>query len=171
MLAAGPALGEDVPALDVQDINGRRIELGSARGMRTLLVFVSAQCDSCETLAPAIRSIAKSENHRTVTILVSSSDADDIGRFAVRNGLTHVPIVASRGIVEAYGVHGTPFALLVGTDGKLITKGIVNHVEHLSSLINADELGVDSAEQFHDRSHGRNEPVGENQPFEVGGLR
>ncbi|HWW81089.1 MAG TPA: hypothetical protein VNY82_15940, partial [Steroidobacteraceae bacterium] len=58
MLNRGLAVGEQAPAMDVVDLAGARVKLGSPRsdGKSTLLLFVSPTCPVCKSLLPVVKS-------------------------------------------------------------------------------------------------------------------
>jgi hypothetical protein len=47
-----------------------------------------------------------------------------------------------------YRVSRLPFAVLMGEDGVIKAKGLVNNREQLESLLNAKELGVTSVQDY-----------------------
>ena len=122
--------------------------LGSVGGRKTLLVFVSATCSSCKDLAPALRSIARSERATTDTILISSGTSKGVREFIHQNRLGNLPTVVSSDLQQEYKVNGTPYGVLVDESGSVRAKGIVNSLEHLESLIYAGESGLDSVESL-----------------------
>ncbi|HYP24036.1 MAG TPA: hypothetical protein VEV43_10710 [Actinomycetota bacterium] len=119
------------------------------RGKQTLLVFLSTGCDSCDDVAPAVRSIARSESGQTETIVVTPGEADSYDSdFFRRHKLDDLPIVVSQDLAAELGVMTTPYALLVDETGVLRTKGIVNNLDQLVSLFNAVEVGYPSMDAY-----------------------
>jgi methylamine dehydrogenase accessory protein MauD len=149
MGAPGPKVGERLDPLEENDLAGRPVTLGSERGKQTLLVFMSSGCESCEEVAPAVRSIARSEQAVTDTIVVTreSGDSFDAGFFA-RHKLDELPVVSSQDLADELGVLTTPYALLVDQQGILRTKGIVNNLDQLVSLFNALDTGYPSMDAY-----------------------
>jgi methylamine dehydrogenase accessory protein MauD len=152
MTAVGPQIGSQAPGFNGPDLFGRPTTLGSPRGRKSLLVFVSTRCDTCDDLAPAIKSIARSESDMIDTILMSDSPEEDVRNYARRHSLTHLPIVVSQEVVESYAVQATPYGLLVDESQNVVSKGIVNNIEHLESLVRAGELSIDSMETLAETS-------------------
>jgi methylamine dehydrogenase accessory protein MauD len=144
----GPAVGQPAPDFDDLDVLGRRVQLGKARGRKTLLLFVSPHCRVCEDVAPGVRSVARSERSTTDVVLVSADSPESLRTFLESTALTSIPALASWEVVSRYEVWTTPFAILVGEQGTVITKGIVNHIEDLESIVRAGEIGVDSLETW-----------------------
>jgi methylamine dehydrogenase accessory protein MauD len=148
MGTAGPDVNELAPDLHHTDVLGRRVSLGKERERRTLLIFLSPRCRVCEDVAPGIRSLARSERATTDVVLVSESPPESLRMFVDRLGLTSIPAVASVGILQEYAVWTTPYAVLVNEQGLVTTKGVVNDIEDLESIVRAGELGVDSLETY-----------------------
>ena len=83
--------------------------------------------------------------------LVFASDGDDRGRHVayVRDlGIDNHPYVLSQALGMTYQVSKLPFAILVGADGTLQSKGLVNTREHLESLVEAMDSGVATLQEY-----------------------
>lgn len=133
----GPAIGDPAPVIDHSTVTGGKEKLGATQGKRTILVFVSAGCKACEEVAPAMRSVARSER-RTIQVTLISLDGDDATRqFVARNRLAFVPTISSYELAAAYGVMGTPYAIAIDENAVVRAKGLVNRLEHLESLVTA----------------------------------
>lgn len=144
MEAAGPEIGEPAPAIDATDILHRPVSLNLRRPRATLLVFVSPTCPTCRDLLPAVRSIARSERGQLQVVVVSlKDDTDGSHRDYMRtHGLGDVLLVASSQLAKRYQIWAPPYAVLVGPDGRVQAKGVVNHMEHLDSLLTMARLSV-----------------------------
>ena len=62
--------------------------------------------------------------------------------------LDDYPYVLSQALGMAYQVSKLPFALLIGADGSLQSKGLVNTREHLESLIEAMDSGIATLQDY-----------------------
>lgn len=154
MGAPGPKVGEAVPPIQERDLSGAQVALGSAKGKNTLVVFLSSACETCEEVAPAVRSIARSERDRTETILVAPEAPDSFDRsFFSRHKLDELPIVVSYDVADDLGVAATPYALLIDAQGILRTKGTVNNLDQLVSLFNAIDSGYPSFDAYMTAQH------------------
>jgi methylamine dehydrogenase accessory protein MauD len=135
----GPLVGDPAPPFDEVDLLGNRVTL-SPDGGRTVLVFTSSGCRACDEIAPAIRSIAKTDRD-SIRVFVVSQDAPSVAvEWANRHRLSDVPLVAGFKRAEEFGSVLTPYAIAVDERGIIRAKGLVNHLEHLESLTNALEL-------------------------------
>src|SRR6267378_1212103 len=97
MLNRGLAVGEQAPAMDVVDLAGAHVRLGSPRndGKSTLLLFVSPTCPVCKSLLPVVKSSGKDERDWLDVILASDGNPDEHREYVRTNGLGNVPYVIS----------------------------------------------------------------------------
>jgi methylamine dehydrogenase accessory protein MauD len=145
----GLAVGERASDFTVADIAGRPVTLGSVRQKQTLLVFISPDCGACGGLMPAVRSIWKSERKRLEVVLVSLKSGEESNRrYIAEHRLELLPYLVSRQVAQEYRVASPPYAVLVGPDRIVQAKGLVNHLDHLESLLNAATLGQPTIERY-----------------------
>jgi methylamine dehydrogenase accessory protein MauD len=70
-------------------------------------------------------------------------------RFVTEHGLDSlIPFVASDDIALQYQVTIAPYGIVVDRTGVVRSKGLVNSFAHVESLLNAEELGVRSMEEY-----------------------
>jgi len=150
MLNKGLTVGEQVPPIEVADLDGRTLRVGAARedGMSTLLLFVSPTCPVCESLLPVIKSSRKDEESWLRIVLASDGDLAVQREFVLSHGLTAFPYVVSAPLGMTYQVSRLPFAALLDAGGILRARGLVNSREHLESLFEAKRLGVASLQEY-----------------------
>lgn len=150
MLNRGLTVGEQAPAMDIADLEGRTIRLGSPRvdGKSTLVLFVSPTCPVCKSLLPIVKSSGKQERDWLDIILASDGAADEHREYVRANGLGGVPYVLSAPLGMTYQVSRLPFAALLDEAGILRARGLVNSREHLESLFEAKRLGVSSLQEY-----------------------
>lgn len=150
MTNAGVKIGERAPEVKAVDMAGQPLVLGSNRTKQTLVVFISASCASCAEMAPALRSIWKSERSQLDLVLVSLEESATLNQeFIAEHKLSGIPYIASRDTALAYGVMNAPYGILFDQQGVVRAKGVVNHMEHLESLLNAAQMQHPSAESLH----------------------
>jgi methylamine dehydrogenase accessory protein MauD len=141
----GPELGERAPEITGYDVNsGRSVKLSHSIGKSTMLVFISPGCSSCDDLMPGV--VALDHHEKDTNFIVVSDLADDRANreFIKRDHLNGIQFIANPKIVDDYHIGGSPYAVLVDAQGIVRSKGLVNHLEHLESLLNARDLGLDS---------------------------
>ena len=145
---AGPKVGEITEVTETDDLDGTRQTIGGPASERTTLVlFISPTCPVCKALLPGARSLAASERLR----LVFASDGFDAARhraFSADVGIRRYPYVISQELGLRYGVSRLPFAVLIGADGVLLGRGLVNTREHLESLMESWRSGVATLQDF-----------------------
>ena len=81
-------------------------------------------------------------------MLASDGDVESQRAFVARAGLGDYPYVVSSDVGLAYQVGKLPYAALIGADGVLLAKGLVNTREHVESLFEAARLGVASMQEW-----------------------
>lgn len=151
MPTSGPKVGELTEAMALTDLRGDEVIVGGANrdGIATLVMFISPTCPVCKSLVPTARSLAKREGNRMR--LVFASDGDKVEQheaYARDLGLDRYHYVISEGLGMAYEVSKLPFALLIGGDGTLHSKGLVNTREHLESLVEAMDSGITTLQEY-----------------------
>jgi methylamine dehydrogenase accessory protein MauD len=165
MNAGGPQVGEAAPVLALSDWLGVSRTVGGARadGLSTLLLFVSPTCPVCKTILSIVMPMARGEKFRL--LLASDGARTEHDAFVRENGLAAYSYFLSTELGLAYQVGKLPYAVLIGADGVVRGKGLVNTREHLESLFTAQELGVASLQEYirhHGETAGWAMPTAEN---------
>ncbi|MED5462523.1 MAG: methylamine dehydrogenase accessory protein MauD [Pseudomonadota bacterium] len=151
MPTSGPKVGELTEAISIADINGHTVTVGgpSTDHMNTLIMFISPTCPVCKSLVPTAKSLASSERNRLN--LVFASDGDKLERHQAYTkdlNLDKYPYVLSEKLGMSFEVSKLPFAVLIGVDGTLQSKGLGNTREHLESLIEAMDTGIATLQDY-----------------------
>jgi len=157
----GPKVGELTSELALTTLDQKPLTIGgqNANGMATLILFVSPTCPVCKTLVPTAKSLAGAESNRLNLVFASDGDSLEQHQAYVQDlDLAAYPYVISQELGMGYGVSKLPFAVLIGSDGTLESKGLVNNREHLESLIESMDSGIASLQEFIEKSHDQTEP-------------
>jgi methylamine dehydrogenase accessory protein MauD len=146
---SGPRVGEPTEAAVFTDLEGRPVTVGGPSDERraTLLLWISPTCPVCRSLVPTARAMARDEKLR----LVFASDGDKIEQhvsYARDLRIADYPYIVSQALGLKYAVSKLPFAALIGPDGILRSKGLVNTREHLESLVESMETGIDTLQDY-----------------------
>jgi len=146
---SGPKVGELTEAAAYPDLDGASLTVGGARddGRATLVLWISPSCPVCKALVPTARSMAEAEDLH----LVFASDGSKLEqhRAYVRDlGIDNYGYIVSQTLGMKYAVSKLPFAVLIGPDGTLRSKGLVNTREHLESLAESMESGIDTLQDY-----------------------
>jgi len=165
MPTTGPKVGEHTQPATYRDLGGTEVSVGgpSADGRATLVLWVSPTCPVCKALVPTALSMAQAERLR----LVFASDGDQLDRHQayVRDlRIDGYPYVVSQALGISYAVSKLPFAVLIGADGVLKSKGLVNTREHLESLVEAMRSGIATLQEYAARVEQSNDASLRGQP-------
>lgn len=147
---SGPKVGDVSPRFALASLNGGDVVIGPRPGRSTLIFFLSPTCPICKKLLPVLRSVREAERPWLDVVLASDGEEDKQRRFIQTAGLTAFAYVNSTELGLAYRVSRLPFAVLLGEDGTVLSKGLINSREQLESLFNAKEMGVASIQDFLD---------------------
>jgi methylamine dehydrogenase accessory protein MauD len=145
----GPKVGELTKAMSLTGLSGDSVTVGGASGdgLATLVLWISPTCPVCKALVPTARSLAGHEKLR----LVFASDGDQLEKHQayVRDlSIETFPYLVSQPLGIAYAVSKLPFAALIDSEGILKSKGLVNTREHLESLVESMETGIESLQEY-----------------------
>lgn len=165
MPTSGPKVGERVASASFRALDGAEVSVGGASpdGRATLVLWVSPTCPVCKALVPTALSLAQAERLR----LVFASDGDRLEQhraYVSDLGLAAYPYVVSQALGMSYAVSKLPFAALVGADGVLKSKGLVNTREHLESLVESMRSGIVSLQDYVAATDNQNDASLRGQP-------
>lgn len=146
---SGPKVGETTEAGAYRDLQGATVTVGGPAddGRATLVLWISPTCPVCRGLVPTARAMARDERLR----LVFASDGDRVEQhlnYVQDLRINDYPYVISQELGIRYAVSKLPFAVLIGPDGTLRSKGLVNTREHLESLVESMESGFDTIQDY-----------------------
>ena len=147
----GPKVGEVTEAMELQDLGGRAVTVGGpeVNGLVTLVLFISPTCPVCRSLVPTAKSLARSESKRLRLVFASDGDKPEQHvAYAADLDLGAYPYTLSQTLGMSYHVSKLPFAVLIGADGTLQSKGLVNSREHLESLVEAMDMGIATVQDY-----------------------
>jgi methylamine dehydrogenase accessory protein MauD len=117
-----------------------------AKGRMQLLLFVSPHCPLCKDLIPVARNFARTE--KLDIVFIGDDDVDEQHAMIARLEMGGLPFVNSSIVGRTFHVDRLPHAVLIGDDGTVLSKGLVNSREHLESLVTAHEMGVVSVQDY-----------------------
>jgi methylamine dehydrogenase accessory protein MauD len=143
----GPKIGGAAPRLRLASLDGEVITVGAAGGRSQLLFFLSPTCPVCKKLLPALRTLAAAEGARLQIVLASDGETEEHRAFWQREKLG-LPYVLSEELGLSFQIGRLPYAVVIGADGTVRSKGLVNNREQIESLLRADEMGVATMQDF-----------------------
>ncbi|MBS1880222.1 MAG: redoxin domain-containing protein [Actinobacteria bacterium] len=117
-LRPAPPVGSAAPAFLVHDLAGDPVSSTDLlAGARTLLlVFVDPDCGPCRVLLPKLARWG-AEPGRPRIAVIGSGAVDALAAAAAEAGLTEALVQEEREVATAYGIAGTPAAVLVSARG------------------------------------------------------
>jgi len=154
MPTSGPKVGEMTDVMPLRDLGEHALTIGGADadGLATLVLFISPTCPVCKSLVPTARSLASHESRRMRLVFASDGDKTEQHVAYVKDlGIEDYPYIVSQALGMAYAVSKLPFAVLIGSDGALKSKGLVNTREHLESLLESMDSGIASLQDYVDQ--------------------
>jgi len=110
-------VGEAVPSLRRPDLDGNVIDFGAMRNAATLVLFWSPGCGHCQKLLPDIRAF-EAQQFRPRTVIVSRGP---VGLNREVGFISPLVLDDARSIAAAFGVTGTPAAVLIASTGAVAT--------------------------------------------------
>ena len=146
---SGPEVGEATKAVDYPDLQGGIVTVGgpSPDGKATLILWISPGCPVCRNLVPTARALARDE--KLGLLFASDGDRPERHRDYVKElRIDDYPYILSQALGLSFAVSKLPFAALIGPDGILRSKGLVNTREHLESLVISMESGYESLQEY-----------------------
>ncbi len=145
----GPRVGDVAPVFELPALSGRTVRIGgaNARGMSTLLLFVSPTCSVCKKLIPIAKSVIAASGGVEM-VFASDGDRPEQERMIRENRLEDFGFVLSAELRMTYRIGRLPYAVLIDEAGVVRAKGLVNTREHLESLLEAKRIGVASIQEY-----------------------
>jgi methylamine dehydrogenase accessory protein MauD len=136
-VSTGPKVGGKAPEFRVSDVSDsmRVLEVPSAGLLDQMLFFISPGCATCKLLAPGIRALSAERRDVVWAVIafgqLSECVAYNKAHFDQRVLFCH----GSGAVMDLYEVATTPYAVFLRPDGTVLAAGIVNHIEHLESML------------------------------------
>ncbi|MGD9891293.1 MAG: redoxin domain-containing protein [Dehalococcoidia bacterium] len=116
-MPAGLSVGTPAPAIRLPDLDGTLVDLSSYKGEPTLVLFWDPGCGFCQQLLPTLRQWEENPPAGAPRLLVvTRGTADDNRAQGLRATMVIDPVFS---VGPAFGVNGTPSAVLVDADGRI----------------------------------------------------
>lgn len=142
-------VGDKAPALEVEELQTKKpVTIGEQQDKAQLLFFLAPSCPVCKTLLPVLKSSAQAEKTWLKVTLASDGDAAEHSDFINQYQLQDFDYVLSERLGKLYGVAKLPYAVLIDEQGNVSSMGLINSREHLESLFESKELGIDSIQSY-----------------------
>jgi peroxiredoxin len=119
-IPAGLEVGEPAPEVRLPDLEGRNVSLEDFRGDKTLLLFWSPGCGFCQEMLPKLKELEADPPAGAPAILVVSDGPEEDNRQM--DLLSPVVLDHNYAVGDAFGVEGTPSAVLVDGGGHVASE-------------------------------------------------
>jgi methylamine dehydrogenase accessory protein MauD len=118
---AGLPLGEAAPDFEVRNLQGQKLTLETLRasGKPVILLFTDPNCGPCAAMMPDVGRWQEEYAEKLTVALVSRGEPEENAISASEHRLTNVLLQEDWEVSDAYGVDGTPSAVLVQPDGTI----------------------------------------------------
>jgi peroxiredoxin len=138
--AAGRSIGSRAPDFALPDVDGKIVTLDALReaGRPVVLIFSDPNCGPCDALLPQIADWQSSQAHAFTLALLSRGTAEANRPKIAEHNVRRVLIQEDREVADAYGVWGTPSAVMIrpdGTIGTMLSQAETQIHELIASLV------------------------------------
>jgi peroxiredoxin len=119
--ASGRRIGSPAPAFSLRDVAGGVVTVETLRalGQPIVLIFSDPVCGTCLSVLPEIAKWQRDYVGTFTLALLSRGTPEENSAATDEHGVARVLLQKSREVAEAYGVLGTPSAVLVRADGSI----------------------------------------------------
>ena len=112
----GPAIGSDAPRVELELVGGGTTEIGSGAAGERLLIFWNPECGFCREMYDELLDLER----RTDREIMIVSGGDEAGTRA-EGFRSPVALDPDLEAASAYGATGTPMALVIDGDGRIVS--------------------------------------------------
>jgi peroxiredoxin len=158
------SIGKDAPVVELTNLDGETVRLADFAGHPTAVLFWNPGCGFCQRMVDDLKAWESNKPDGAPKLLVVSTGEVEQNR---EQGLTS-PVVLDSGFTvgRAFGASGTPSAVLVGADGKIVSGLAVGGPTVISLLRNEapNLLDASVAKEPDEPAAPRGVPVGGKAP-------
>jgi peroxiredoxin len=115
-----PLLGKELPEFSLEDISGNSVTTGDLRGKKTLVTYWSLGCGFCTKMLDELREWDKARGQDEPDLLLLSSGNKEENQEMDLKGT--VVLDDKREVAKQIGMSGTPSAVLVNEEGKVVSE-------------------------------------------------
>lgn len=133
----GLAIGEPAPSVSGVTAEGVDVRWAPARKQPELVTFVAPDCQACAQILPYISHLVGSSNGYSMPVTAMVTGPRENAVKVKEKFNLPFPCVAEdgSGAFERYRVRVTPFAFVIGEDGRILAKGLCSNASHLGGLL------------------------------------
>jgi peroxiredoxin len=113
-------IGQPAPSLRLPGLDGKPVDLATFRGSPTLVLFWNPGCGFCDRMLPELKAWETNRPKGAPKLLVVSTGEAEANR--AMGLLSPVVLEPAFGAGRAFGVNGTPSAVLVDAKGRIASE-------------------------------------------------
>jgi methylamine dehydrogenase accessory protein MauD len=126
--------GTRAPDFTLPAAAGGEVSLHGLAGRKVLLVFMQSGCGPCERLMPELNRLQQAGEVQVVA--VNNGEPGPTREWAAAAHARFPVAVQERySVSRKYETFATPFAFLIDERGVIASRGIVNHRQHITYLL------------------------------------
>ena len=140
VLPVGPEIGQPITPFSLVDMDNRyqAIQISDSMSKDVMLIFVTPGCANCASLMAALKPLVRQSKDATVWAIVGFGGIDNCRSFRTTQSLNFLLFAYDPPARKQYRVNLSPYAVRIRKDGLTISKGLVNQIEHLESVLEVD---------------------------------
>lgn len=133
----GARIGKLVPAVTLPNLHGELVNLSDLRGKKTLMLFWNPHCGFCQRMLAEVKQWEEEIPQSGVSLLVISKGSKEENRAL---GF-HTPVLLDERstLGSAFGIHGTPMAVLLNAHGEIASE-IAAGAQAIAALVRSTVL-------------------------------
>jgi thiol-disulfide isomerase/thioredoxin len=137
----GLPIGSVAPPISGVTAAGQDTAWEPKPGQPQLLLFAAPDCEPCATVLPHVERLARAVNGGLGIAAVVPGPREEVAHFVERYRPSF-PCLAEdgSGAFTRYRVRATPFGFVIGTDGRVLAKGLCGDQVRLRALLEAADL-------------------------------
>jgi thiol-disulfide isomerase/thioredoxin len=144
----GLKIGQVAPALNAFTPDGRAFSWNPSPARATLLFFGAPDCGPCEEVLPFVSRLSHSlpadGDLEVVTVVIGT--VESAREFAQMYDLPSLTLAEDgSGASDLYRVRVTPFAFVIGADGRVLAKGLCSDPLRLRRVLDLGGLETEAA--------------------------
>jgi thiol-disulfide isomerase/thioredoxin len=115
------------PAFQLNDLEGRPLSLGEAKGKIVLLNFWATWCGPCRAEIPDLVDLQKryADKLEIIALVTDEDDADEVRRFVLQSGINYRVAMTSDEVRRDYGgIAALPTSFVIDPQGRIVQKHV-----------------------------------------------